>query len=97
MSDNGQLKMNVDLTSLPTFSCPECENQQWVSVFALKAMSRITSPVGQAGMMHVQTGFMCSNCGYSRSMQDLAHDCKAMVERDEVSKLILAPTAGGKE
>jgi predicted RNA-binding Zn-ribbon protein involved in translation (DUF1610 family) len=96
MADNGQLKINIDINSLPTFGCPECENQQWVPVFSLKAISRITSPVGQAGMMHVQTGFMCSNCGYSRSMKDLAQDCKELVEKDEVSKLILAPTVGGK-
>lgn len=88
-----QANINIDVNQLPTYSCDECKGEQWVPVFIIKGISSILSPNGKAGFIHHQSGFMCTACGHTESVQNIVDACKAKFDKPDKLKVI----GGGKK
>lgn len=86
---NGKVSIRININDLPTYQCEQCQKEQFVPVFTIKAISALTSPNGQAGALHQQTGFMCTNCGWALPIQEIANKCKEALENSK--SVILSP------
>jgi hypothetical protein len=91
MSNNnsGKQSVRINVNDLPVYVCEQCQREQFVPVFSIRAISAITSPNGQAGALHQQTGFMCTHCGWALPIQEIANQCKEQIENEK--PLLVSP------
>jgi len=54
--------INVDVSKLDTFLCPNCESPYCVEVFQIKQVPALMSPTGKEQVLKLPTGFACVEC-----------------------------------
>ncbi len=55
--------INIDLNSVDSISCEECDNKTFVPAFVLKNVSALMSPTGKDTIVPIQI-FKCSKCNH---------------------------------
>lgn len=91
-----QQRINIDPGALETFKCPECSNEVFADAQTIKILPALMSPQGQDGAMFLGTGKICTKCGWTATINDIALACKAILDAKANKRSILEVPATGK-